>query len=71
MMMSMDYNIPQLLTAELKEIRSFHFYRLINPNQPDLISLGKGIHVCSDPQEECRLVPGILFTKFYFLPICA
>ena len=56
MMMSMDYNIPKVIQSELKEIRSFHFYRLINPKHPDLMLLGKRLNICTDPEEECRLV---------------
>ena len=37
MMMSMDYDIPKLLRSELIEIKSFHFYRLINPKHQDLM----------------------------------
>ena len=54
MMMSMDYNIPQVLQSEMEEIRSFHFYRLIDPKHPDLIKLGKWLNICKDPEQECR-----------------
>ena len=56
MMMSMDYNIPELFKSQVKEIRNFHFYRLINPNHPDLMTLGKRIHICSNTQDTCRYV---------------
>ena len=56
MMMSMDYNIPELLKLKEKEIRNFHFYRLINPNHPDLMTLGKRIHICSHTHDTCRYV---------------
>jgi hypothetical protein len=57
MMMSMDYDIPKLLQSELNEIRSLHFYQLINPKHQDLMALGKRLNICPDPAEECRLVP--------------
>ena len=56
MMMSMDYNIPELLKLKEKEIQNFHFYRLINPNHPDLMTLGKRIHICSHTHDTCRYV---------------
>ena len=56
MMMSMDYDIPKLLQSEVNEIRSFHFYRLINPKHQDLMSLSERLNICPDPAEECRLV---------------
>ena len=57
MMMSLDYDIPKLLHSELNEIRSFHFYRLINPKHQDLMALGKRLNICPDSNAECRLVP--------------
>merc|ERR1719233_2296511 len=54
-MISMDYNIPELFKSQVKEIKNFHFYRLINPNHPDLRNLGKRIHICSNTQHTCRL----------------
>ena len=55
MMISLDYNIPQVL-QEMEEIRSFHFYRLIDPKHPDLIKLSKRLNICNDPKIECRWV---------------
>ena len=51
MMMSMDYNIPQVLQSEMEEIRSFNFYRLIDPKHQDL---GKRLNICTDLEQECR-----------------
>ena len=61
MMMSTDYNIPQVLQLEMEEMKNFNFYRLINPRHPDLLELGKRLHLCPDPKQECRLVP-LLFS---------
>ena len=46
MMMSLDYNIPEILQDISQEIRSFHFYQLINPAQPDLVMLAKQLNNC-------------------------
>ena len=43
MMLSPQYDFQQLLHPELREIRSFNFFRLINPQTPDLVNLEKKV----------------------------
>jgi hypothetical protein len=68
MMMSMDFNIPKLIQSEVNEIRSFHFYRLINPKHQDLMLLGKRLNICPDPAEGCRLVSPLYNYTYSCLP---
>ena len=46
MMMSPQYDYQRLVHPELKEIRSFNFFRLINPQTPDLVNLEKKLGIC-------------------------
>ena len=53
MMMSPQYDFHKLAHPELKEIRSFNFFRLINPRNPDLLYLENKLEAC-DHRLPCK-----------------
>ena len=56
MMMSPQYDFQQV-HPELNEIRSFNFFRMIKPNNPDLVDLQRKLGVCGTKRgQSCRLV---------------
>ena len=56
MMMSPQYDFQQV-HPELNEIRSFNFFRMIKPNNPDLVDLQRKLGECGTKRgQSCRLV---------------
>ena len=69
MMMSPQYDFHKL-NPELNEIKSFNFFRMIKPNNPDLLNLQRRLGVCGTKRGlSCRWVYDILHV-FQFLIKC-
>ena len=67
MMMSPQYDFHKL-NPELNEIKSFNFFRMIKPNNPDLLNLQRRLGVCGTKRGlSCRWVYEILYVLQLFL----
>ena len=59
-MISSEYDWHTLIQSSPTEIRSFYFFRMINPESKEMLELRRGIEMCKNTRfEQCRFIKPI------------